>query len=177
MRNIFGFLLLFVFGSQSLYAQFFKDNFYYEGEIGGITSFFVTNPQGETKFFTYGGVSFRGGLGIHNQEESLFLGIYSGMEANIRHDTGILPIYLNSKIAFDISDNGKIILSYGYGKSFLVGTENYKGYLRKYTIAYARNNENEAMESFFIEANNHGFNFPDGFPAITINIGFTYTFL
>ena len=159
-------------------AQFFKDNFYYEGEVGGITSFFVSNAEGETKVFSVGGLSFRGGLGIHDEENNFFIGIHSGMEGNFRHKTGILPLYLNSKVALDLGDETKLIFSFGYGKSFQIGHENLKGYLRKYTIGFATNTENDNMRTFFLEINNHGFNFPDdGTSAITLNLGYTFTFL
>lgn len=165
-------------GTQLLQAQFFKENFYYEGEIGCISSFFVTNTEGETKVFSIGGLSFRGGLGIHDGEDIVFFGIHSGIEGNFRHNTGILPVYLNSKVAVPVSENGRLIFSFGYGKSFQIGTENLKGYLRKYTVSFGNITKKDNMESFFIEVNNHGFNFPDNdIPAITLNFGYTFTFL
>jgi hypothetical protein len=177
IKNLFFTILFFVFGTSFIQAQFFKDNFYYEGEVGAITSFFVTSPNGETSVFTVGGLSFRGGLGIHNNENSLFLGINSGIEGNFRHHTGILPIYLNSKIGFDITDNGKLFLSFGYGKSFQIGSENFKGFLRKYTISYGWDTKKENTQYLFIEINNHGFDFPDGVSATTLNLGLGFTFL
>lgn len=176
MRQFFVVLLLVVFGSQSIQAQFFKKNLYYEGELGGVTALAVTDSDGETKFFSITGINFRGGVGVHNEEGSLFFGLHTGMDGIFRHKTGILPIYLNSKVAFDAGE-GKLVLSFGYGKSFQVGPENYKGYLKKYTIAYATVDDENRMQSFFIEINNHGFNFPDGVSAITLNLGFTFTFL
>lgn len=159
-------------------AQFFKNNFYYEGEIGFISSFFVTDNDGETHVFTVGGVNFRGGVGIRDEEDIFFFGLHSGMDGNFRHRTGILPVYLNSRIGIPFDDDKRIYFSFGYGKSFQIGSENLHGFLRKYTIAYSHRNKNENRESFFIEANNHGFDFPDnGIPAITINFGYTYTFL
>lgn len=163
-------------GNQSVQAQSIKQYLYYEGEVAGITSFFVADSEGDTKVFSIGGLAFRGGLGVHNEDGSLFLGLHSGIEGNFRHNTGILPVYLNSRVAFEISDDDKIILGFGYGKSFQVGTENYKGFLRKYTIALADVGEKN-MHSFFIEGINHGFDFPDGVSAITLNLGMTYTFL
>lgn len=163
--------------TEFVHAQFFKDNVYYEGEVGAITSFFLKNQDGETQVFSLGGLSFRGGLGIHNEEQSLFIGLHTGIEGNFRHKTGILPVYLNSKVAFEISDNSKLIFSFGYGKSFQVGPENYKGFLRKYTIALGNTTQKDNMQSIFIEINNHGFSFPDGVRAITLNLGYTFTFL
>jgi hypothetical protein len=174
-KFLFG--LLFVLTTQFVHAQFFKNNFYYEGEVGGITSFLVKDQEGNTKFITVGGLSFRGGLGIHDEEGNLFFGLHSGIEGNFRHETGILPVYLNSRVAFDIGDNSKIVFAFGYGKSFQVGPENYKGFLRKYTFALANMTEKDNMQSVFIEINNHGYNFPDGTSAITLNLGFTFTFL
>jgi len=176
-RKHFLIVIVALLGTQFLQAQFFKKNFYYEGEIGGITSFFVQDAEGETHIFAFGGLSFRGGIGIHNKENSLFLGLHSGIEGNFRHDTGILPVYLNSKLAFGLADNTKMILSFGYGKSFQIGTENYKGFLRKYTIGIANVTDKENLQTFFIEINNHGFNFPDGVSATSLNLGITFTFL
>jgi hypothetical protein len=174
-KLLFALVLL---GTQLLQAQFFKENFYYEGEIGCISSFFVTDAEGETKIFSVGGLSFRGGLGVHDGENIVFLGIHSGIEGNFRHNTGILPLYLNSKVAIPVSEKGRLIFSFGYGKSFHIGHENLKGYLRKYTIAVSTITKKDNMDSFFIEINNHGFNFPDnGIRATTLNFGYTYTFL
>ncbi|MFD2908508.1 hypothetical protein ACFSX9_07140 [Flavobacterium ardleyense] len=128
-------VFILVLTTEFVHAQFFKDNVYYEGEVGAITSFLVKDEDGNSKIISLGGLSFRGGLGIHNEEESLFFGLHTGIEGNFRHKTGILPIYFDSKVAFDIGENTKLIFSFGYGKSFQVGPENYKGFLRKYTIA------------------------------------------
>jgi hypothetical protein len=177
LKKPFLVLVFVLFGMQILQAQFFKKYFYYEGEVGGITSFFVKDTENNTHVFSIGGLSFRGGLGIHNDEGSLFLGIHSGIEGNFRHDTGILPVYLNSKVALGIDAKSKLILSFGYGKSFQIGPENYHGFLRKYTLGFANLTDKENIETYFIEINNHGFNFPDGVSATTLNIGFTYTFL
>lgn len=97
-------LISFLFGLQFSFGQFFKENGYYEAEIGTISSFLVKNDEGETKLFTVGGVNLRGGIGIHNDEEALFIGINSGMDANFRWRIGILPVYLNSNVALDIAD-------------------------------------------------------------------------
>lgn len=169
---------LFLFGTQLIQAQFFKKNVYYEGEIGGISSLFVKDAEGDTHIFAFGGLSFRGGVGVRNEEGSLFLGLHSGIEGNFRHGIGIFPAYVNSRVVFRIADDIKGVLSFGYGKSFQVGPENLKGYLRKYTIGIADITQNDNMQTFFIEINNHGFNFPDNnIPAITFNVGYTYTFL
>ena len=170
-------ILFSVFGTQLLYAQFFKNNFYYEGEVGGITSFFVKDTDGETQIITLGGLSFRGGLGVHNEENSLFLGIHSGIEGNFRHETGILPVYLNSKVALELENEAFIILAFGYGKSFQMGSENLKGFLRKYTVGFAGLTKRGNMNTFFIEINNHGFYFPNGVRAVTLNVGLTFSFL
>ena len=170
-------VLIFLVTTEFVHAQFFKNNFYYEGEVGSITSFFVRDEDGDTQVFSIGGLSFRGGIGIHNEERSLFFGLHTGIEGNFRHKTGILPVYFNSKVAFDIGENTKLIFSFGYGKSFQVGPENYKGFLRKYTIALGNTTQKDNMQSVFIELNNHGFSFPDGVLAITVNLGYTFTFL
>ena len=174
--TLLGMLLLLFTGNHAAQGQSGKEFLYYEGEVAGITSFFVTDSEGNTKVFSIGGLGFRGGLGVHNEEGSLFLGLHSGIEGNFRHRTGILPVYLNSRIAFDVSDNAKLVLGFGYGKSFQVGAEKYKGFLRKYTLALADVGE-QNMISYFIEITNHGFAFPDRVSAITLNVGLTYTFL
>ncbi|MDR6760790.1 hypothetical protein J2Y38_000988 [Flavobacterium sp. 2755] len=178
IRKILFSSLFILFGIQFSQAQFFKKYVYTEGELGAISSFFVTNPEGETVPFTLGGLSFRGGLGVHDEENNLFLGIYSGFEGNFRHSTGILPVYLNSKLALNIADDKKLLFSFGYGRSFQMGPENLSGYLKKYSIAYGKVTSRDNIETFFIEIDNHGYNFPDdGISAITLNFGFGYTFL
>lgn len=172
------FVILFFCFSQFTNAQFFKNNLYYEGEVGFISSFLVKDQEDNTTFFTFGGVNLRGGVGVHDNENIVFLGIHSGMDANFRHGEGILPVYLNSKLAFDIGEETKLIVAFGYGKSFQIGPENRNGYLRKYTIAIGDLTESENMQSIFIEVNNHGYNFPDDNTKVfTINFGYTYTFL
>jgi hypothetical protein len=178
VRKILFSLILVLSGIQFSQAQFFKNYAYYEGEIGAISSFFVTNSKGEQVPFTIGGMSFRGGLGIHDEENNLFLGIYSGFEGNFRHDTGILPVYLNSKLALNIADDKKLFFSFGYGRSFQVGPENLSGYLRKYAIGFGNVTNSENIQSIFIEIDDHGYNFPDdGVSVITLNFGISYTFL
>jgi hypothetical protein len=169
---------LILFGTQCIQAQSFKDNFYYEGEIGFITSFFFTDVNGESHVATIGGLNFRGGIGVHDEEDIVFLGLHAGMDGNFRHKTGILPVYLNSRIGIPITDDKRIYLSFGYGKSYQMGHENLHGFLRKYTVSYSYKNKGENRESFFIEFNNHGFNFPyNDIPAKTLNFGYTFTFL
>lgn len=168
---------LILLSTQFFHAQSFKDYLYYEGEVGGITSFLTKDADGNTTFIAVGGLSFRGGLGFHDDDDNFFLGLHSGIEGNFRHNTGILPVYINSKIALEVGDKGRLIFSFGYGKSFQIGTENYKGFLRKYTIALGNMTQKDNMQSVFLEINNHGFSFPDGTSAVTLNLGFTYTFL
>jgi hypothetical protein len=169
-------VFVFLVGTQFFYGQFFKDNVYYEGEVGAISSLFVKEPDGNTKVFTVGGLSFRGGVGINNSEKSLFIGINSGVEGNFRWKLGILPVYLNGKVAFEVGDNQHILLSVGYGKSFQVGPENLKGNFRKISIAYGKTNKRENFDNLFIELNNHGFYFSEGIPGITINFGVNFMF-
>ena len=177
MRKLFLAITLFL-GVGKGQAQFFKDNLYYEGELGGVASLFLTDAKGEAHVFTYGGLNFRGGLGIHDDDGNLFLGLHTGIDGNFRHHTGILPFYLNSRIALDITEKGKLVFAFGYGKSFQMGPEKLKGFLRKYTLGYAKVTSKENLETFFIECNNYGFVFPDnGIPAITLNLGYTFTFL
>lgn len=175
MKELFVVALI-LFGTQFVRAQFFKNTFYYEGEIGSIVSFFVEDVAGERHVVTFGGVNFRGGIGVHDEDDIIFLGIYSGMEGYIRHDTGILPVYLNSRIGIPFSENDRLYFGFGYGKSFQIGPENFKGILHKYTIALSTKTKGENRTSYFLEIVNHGFNFPDDVPAISLNVGFTYTF-
>ncbi|MRX69574.1 hypothetical protein SAMN06265349_102216 [Flavobacterium resistens] len=178
IRKILFSSIFVLFGVQFSQAQFFKKYVYTEGELGVISSFFVTNSEGEAVPFALGGLSLRGGLGVHDEENNLFLGIYSGFEGNFRHSIGILPVYLNSKLALNIADDKKLFFSFGYGRSFQMGPENLSGYLKKYSIAYGRVTSRENIQSFFIEIDNHGYNFPDdGISVVTLNFGLTYTFL
>jgi hypothetical protein len=167
-------VLLFLVMSQFFYGQFSKENVYYEGEVGAISSFFVKEPDGNTKIFTVGGLSFRGGVGINNAERSLFIGINTGMEGNFRWNLGILPVYINGKVAFEVGDYDHLLFSFGYGKSFQVGHENLKGNFRKITIA--KTNKRENFDNFFIELNNHSFYFSEEVPGITINFGVNFIF-
>lgn len=170
-------VVLVLFLSQFANAQFFEDYFYYEGEIGGIAGFLIENEDSETTIASISGLSFRGGIGVHDPDEFLFLGINSGMDGNFRWKLGILPVYLNSKILVPVSDSGRILLWFGYGKSFEMGPGNRHGFLRKYTIGYGNITNSENLISFFIEANNYGFTQPDGFQGKTLSLGVNYTFL
>ncbi len=175
-------LILFVLlcGLQKSHAQFFKNNFYYEGEIGGIVSFAFTDNEGKTHPMTLGGLNFRGGIGVHDENEIVFFGLHSGMDGNFRHDIGILPVYINSKVGIPFTETGRIYIGFGYGKDYQIGPERRHGYLRKYTIELSgkSNNGNNNRESVFIEVNNYGFHFPDtDSPGITLNLGFKYTFM
>lgn len=170
-------LIVILCGFAESHAQFFKNNFYYEGEVGGIVSFAYTDNDGKTHPVTIGGLNFRGGVGVHDEEDIVFLGLYSGMDGNFRHRTGILPVYLNSRIGIPVTETGRIYFGFGYGKSYQMGPENLHGFLRKYTISISDEDDRGRRYSMFIEANNHGFRFPDdNNPAITLNVGFTFTF-
>ncbi|WP_130733901.1 hypothetical protein [Flavobacterium sp. J27] len=175
--NLLSLIILASF-SQFINAQFTGAKIYYEGEIGVVSSFFIKDSEGNTTLYEPGGLNFRGGIGLHDEENIFFLGLHSGMDANFRHTTGILPVYLNSKLALEIDDEIKLIFSFGYGKSFQIGPENLHGFLRKYTIALGNITKNDNLQSVFIEIVNHGYNFPDdGTPVVTLNFGYTFTFL
>lgn len=171
-------LALILFGTQCVQAQFFKNNFYYEGEVGGISSFFVEDSEGKTHVFTVGGLSFRGGVGVHDEDDIIYIGLYSGVEGNFRWRTGICPVYVNTRVGIPIVDETQVYIAFGYGKSFQVGPENLNGFLRKYTIGLSGKSEDGNRQSFFLEINNHGFNFPNSeeLSAITLNFGFSFTF-
>ncbi|WP_445453452.1 hypothetical protein [Flavobacterium sp. 25HG05S-40] len=104
-------------------------------------------------------------------------GLHSGIEGNFRHDAGILPLYINRRITLDVGDDSKLILAFAYGKNFQIGAENFKGSLNKYTIGFTTITDGDIMQTFFIEVTNHGFYYPDGVKAITLNLGYTFKFL
>ncbi|MGC4040874.1 MAG: hypothetical protein QM710_08880 [Flavobacterium sp.] len=151
--------------------------FYYEGEIGGIVSSYTDGEKKEHQV-TVGGINFRGGIGVHDEDDIVFLGLYSGMDGNWRHQMGILPVYLNARVGLPLSETSRIYFGFGYGKSYQIGSENLHGFLRKYTISFSGKEEDGNRAGIFLEINNHGFNFIDDHNrVITLNIGFTFTFL
>lgn len=163
--------------SQSFSQSFLDDTMYYEGDIAGTASFLVKEEDRTNSFVNLGGINIRSGIGLHDPDEIFFLGINSGADINYRSEIFILPVYLNAKMGFDIFDSNKIMISFGYGRSFQIGHEHLSGYFKKYSIGYGVYTEKENFQSIFLEINNYGFDFPNSIRGITLNLGLNYTFM
>jgi hypothetical protein len=112
MKQIFVLFTTFLV-SQSIFSQVYKERLYYEGEFGFITALLAENNEGRVKFFSASGLNLRAGVGANDESKTVFVGFNSGLDVNYRRRLAIVPLYINSKILLEFSDDKHLILSFG----------------------------------------------------------------
>jgi len=173
MKKIITLLLILISGST--YAQEIK-NRYYLAEIA--TPLIINSTYGQVNSlgnrsdyrFIPDGLSFKFGVGIH-QKKWASVGIHSGFDWLGSNKLVVLPVFANFKFSPKISEDSRIYLQLGYGKSIGIGIGSLIGDYRKISLG----TENEDGFSIYIQVANFGIplNNLDSVSSLSIGIALT----
>lgn len=154
MKKIITLLLLIIWGS--VHSQKIK-NRYYQSEIA--TPLIINSTYGQVNSlgnrsdyrFIPDGLSFKFGIGVH-QKKWAFVGIHSGIDWLGSNKLVVVPVFTNFKFSPKISEDSRIYLQLGYGKSIGIGRGSLIGDYRKISLGV----ENDEGFSIFIQVANFG---------------------
>lgn len=113
------------------------------------------------------GISAKFGYGIHHNE---WIGISatSGFDWYGTKKLVAVPLFVNFRLSPRITDETRITLQYGVGKSFAVGRGDLMGNYQKISLGL----ENADGICLFLEINNHGYKIRNSIDEVySINIG------
>jgi hypothetical protein len=173
MKKIITLLIIIISGST--YAQEIK-NRYYQSEIA--TPLIINSTYGQVNSlgnrsdyrFLPDGLSLKFGVGVH-QKKWASVGIHSGIDWLGSNKLVVLPVFANFKFSPKISEDSRIYLQLGYGKSIGIGRGSLIGDYRKISLGA----ENEDGFSIFIQVANFGIplNNLDSVSSLSIGIALT----
>jgi len=173
MKKIITLLVILISGST--YAQEIK-NRYYQSEIA--TPLIINSTYGQVNSwgnrsdyrFLPDGLSLKFGVGVH-QKKWASVGIHSGIDWLGSNKLVVLPVCANFKFSPKISEDSRIYLQLGYGKSIGIGRGSLIGDYRKISLGA----ENEDGFSIFIQVANFGIplNNLDSVSSLSIGIALT----
>ena len=173
MKKIITLLIIIISGST--YAQVIK-NRYYQSEIA--TPLIINSTYGQVNSlgnrsdyrFLPDGLSLKFGVGVH-QKKWASVGIHSGIDWLGSNKLVVLPVFANFKFSPKISEDSRIYLQLGYGKSIGIGRGSLIGDYRKISLGA----ENEDGFSIFIQVANFGIplNNLDSVSSLSIGIALT----
>jgi len=173
MKKIISLLAIIIAGSTC--AQEIK-NRYYQAEIA--TPLIINSTYGQVNSlgnrsdyrFLPDGLSFKFGVGVH-QKKWASVGIHSGIDWLGSNKLVVLPVFANFKFSPKISEDSRIYLQLGYGKSIGIGRGSLIGDYRKISLGA----ENEDGFSIFIQVANFGIplNNLDSVSSLSIGIALT----
>jgi hypothetical protein len=154
MKKISVFLLLIIWGS--VHSQEIK-NRYYQAEIA--TPLIINSTYGQVNAlgnrsdyrFLPDGLSLKFGVGVH-QKKWASIGIHSGIDWLGSNKLVVVPVFANFKFNPRISEESRIYLQLGYGKSFGLGRGSLIGDYRKIALGA----ENDEGISIYIQVANFG---------------------
>jgi hypothetical protein len=149
-------ILLLLFFGVSIHSQEIK-NRYYQAEIA--TPLIVNSTYGDVDslgnrsnyWFLPDGLSLKFGVGIH-QKKWASLGIHSGIDWLGSNKLVVVPVFANFKLSPKISEDSRIYLQLGYGKSIGIGRGSLIGDYRKICLGA----ENDEGFSIYIQVANFG---------------------
>lgn len=173
MKKIITLLIIIISGST--YAQEIK-NRYYQSEIA--TPLIINSTYGQVNSlgnrsdyrFLPDGLSLKFGVGVH-QKKWASVGIHSGIDWLGSNKLVVVPVFANFKFSPKISEDSRIYLQLGYGKSIGIGRGSLIGDYRKISLGA----ENEDGFSIFIQVANFGIplNNLDSVSSLSIGIALT----
>ncbi|SFB09663.1 hypothetical protein SAMN05660845_1577 [Flavobacterium swingsii] len=147
----------------SRYVQFelstpFKSNTHY-GEINSDGS------KNEYQFIP-DGLSAKMGYGIH-YEETISLGLHSGIDWKINEKLVIVPLFINSRLNLEIGE-GAIALQFGWGKASAIGKGDVFGTYKRFNLGY----QNDDDLTVFADLSLYNFtvNGEKGFGTISLGV-------
>jgi hypothetical protein len=135
----------------------------YAGEIDPYT--------GETGYwFLPDGLSARVGFGAH-YDKWIGAGINIGMDWKGSQCLVIAPIFGSFRISPRVSEDVRITLEAGYGRSLVISGDHLSGYFKKLSIGV---DSEESGFGLYVELNNYGFykNYSDTIGSLSL--GLTY---
>lgn len=149
-------LLLQLFFGVSIHSQEIK-NRYYQSEIA--TPLIINSTYGQVNTlgnrsdyrFIPDGLSLKFGVGVH-QKKWASVGIHSGIDWLGSNKLVVVPVFTNFKFSPKISEDSRIYLQLGYGKSIGIGRGNLIGNYSKISLGA----ENDEGFSIFIQVANFG---------------------
>lgn len=170
MKKISTLLLLIIWGS--VHSQEIK-NRYYQAEIA--TPLIINSTYGQVNSlgnrsdyrFIPDGLSFKFGVGVH-QKKWASVGIHSGIDWLGSNKLVVVPVFANFKLSPKISEDSRIYLQLGYGKTIGLGRGSLIGDYRKISLGA----ENDEGFSIFIQVANFGipFNNLDSVSSLSIGV-------
>ncbi len=149
-------LLLQLFFGVSIHSQEIK-NRYYQSEIA--TPLIINSTYGQVNSlgnrsdyrFIPDGLSLKFGVGVH-QKKWASVGIHSGIDWLGSNKLVVVPVFTNFKFSPKISEDSRIYLQLGYGKSIGIGRGCLIGDYNKISLGA----ENDEGFSIFIQVANFG---------------------
>ena len=123
-------------------------------------------------WFLPDGLSSKIGYGFH-KNKWVSIGIHSGLDWIASSKIVIAPVFGNLKISPKLSktNDNRLFLNAGYGKSFVIGRGGISGDYQKLGLGFQNNDD----FSFFIEIVQYGLNFNEKNKLNTVNIGVSIT--
>lgn len=148
----------------SKYVQFelstpFKANSHY-GEVNSDGS------KNEYQFIP-DGLSAKLGYGIH-YEETISVGLHSGIDWKINEKLVIIPVFLNSRLNLEVGEESAIALQFGWGKASAIGKGDVFGTYKRFNLGF----QNDDGLSVFADLSLYNFtvNGEKGFGTISLGI-------
>jgi hypothetical protein len=103
-------------------------------------------------WFLPDGISIKYGIGVF-QKKWAALGMHAGINWIGSDKVVTVPVFLNGRLSPKVSDDARIYIHAGYGKSIAVGRGSLMGTYKKIALGL----ESEEGISIFIEVEDHGF--------------------
>lgn len=173
MKKIITLLLIIIVSSS--YSQEIK-NRYYQAEIA--TPLIINSTYGEFDtlgnrsdyWFLPDGLSFKFGVGVH-QKKWVAVGIHSGIDWLGSNKLVVVPVFANFRLSPKISQDSRIYMQFGYGKTIGLGRGSLIGDYKKINFGV----ENENGLSIYIQLANFGIPFKNLDSVGSFSIGIALT--
>jgi hypothetical protein len=164
-------ILLFLLSNFCAFSQKF-DSKYIQFELS--TPFKANTHRGEINsdgskneyMFIPDGLSAKIGYGIH-YEETISIGLHSGIDWKINEKLVVVPIFLNSRLNLEVG-NGAIALQFGWGKASAIGKGDVFGTYKRFNLGF----QNDDGMAIFADLSLYNFtvNGEKGFGTISLGI-------
>ena len=164
-------LLVSLFVSISMYSQQ-KNNRFTQFDIStplkGNSTYGEIDSNGVRSdyWFLPDGLSLKYGVGIH-RDKWISLGAQTGIDWIATQKLVVVPVFANFKLSPKVSQDVRVYLQAGYGKSFGIGRGSLIGIYRKISIGV----ENDEGVSLFIQVSDFGIPFVNIESVASLSIG------
>ena len=166
-------LLVSLFVSISMYSQQ-KNNRFTQFDIStplkGNSTYGEIDSNGVRSdyWFLPDGLSLKYGVGIH-RDKWISLGAQTGIDWIATQKLVVVPVFANFKLSPKVSQEVRVYLQAGYGKSFGIGRGSLIGNYRKISIGIE---DNEGV-SLFIQVSDFGIPFVNIESVASLSVGFS----